>query len=211
MRLCPSAAAHRPGAGRQRERIPAVPLEPLKLRGRGRSLRKRNVSATPTGEAERQLPCRGSATSPGEPGGCCGARRTFAPRQCSGPPRSSPPDTLGAQPRESLHLPVGLSPETLVQNSSSRHPRHRPEKVAGMVPPPRSPASDRIRTPRAAPPEEASSGPERLCRRAGDSSNDGGQMQSKAAPNSQEAKSKRPKQPPKRPRGHVRFPLRGTC
>lgn len=182
MRLRPSAATHHPDAGRQRERIPAVPPEPRTLRGKGRPLRKIKVSAAPTGKAEKQLPA-GAALRPLERWGDA-AEQGGPLLPGSAPIHHAPAGPTGARPGESLHLPVGLSPETLVQNnsSSSRHPKHRPDKVAGMVPPAVLPASAPIRTPRAAPPEEASSGPEWLCRRASYSSNDGGPNAKQSCP-----------------------------
>lgn len=109
----------------------------------------------------------------------------------------------GARPGESLHLPVGVPAETLVQSRSSRHPRHGPEKVGGMVPPPRSPAS-------------AGSAPRGLqhLRKPQAGRMFVMQMQSKTAPNSLGGKKKKLRQEAKitteQSSTHSRSPL-GMC
>lgn len=205
MRLSPPAAAQHPGAGGQRERIPATPREPRTLRETGVPRRvgaaekKKRASAVPTGKAEMQPPCRGSATSPREPGGCCGARRTFAPRRCSGPPRSGPPGTEGGGGPARGELTFTCRAPAREANAEQQQQRQQaPQAPAGEggrhgAPAALTPAALPWLGP-AAPPEEAS-------KRAGAAlrkgrllqQRRGAKKQSKAAPNSLGGKNKRPK------------------
>lgn len=96
-RLIADAAApicrHPPSRCRATARAdPRCPTRTANAERQGQTTEKNKGLSRSHRQSRKAAACRGSATSPGALGGCCGTRRTFAPRQCSDPPRSGRPD-----------------------------------------------------------------------------------------------------------------------